>query len=61
MNAVDTNVVVYSLDQYEPAKRAQTRDLFNRLGQAAGVDTLYSEDLDPGTTYETVTVVNPFL
>lgn len=139
MNAVDTNVVVYSLDQYEPAKRVKARDLFNRLGQAgdrpvllwqvagellsclrkwedrgriartdtglylqriramfplimpspailekalamsaryslshwdsmllaaclaAGVDTLYSEDLDPGTTYETVTVVNPFL
>ena len=46
MNAVDTNVVVYSLG---PACLA------------AGVDTLYSEDLDPGTTYETVTVVNPFL
>ncbi|MCY2989969.1 MAG: PIN domain-containing protein [Planctomycetota bacterium] len=141
MNAVDTNVVVYSLDQHEPAKRAKAGDLFNRLGQTgdrpvllwqvagellsclrkwedrgriartdtpfylqriramfplimpsplilekalelsaryslshwdsmllvlaachdAGVDTLYSEDLDPGMTYETVTVVNPFV
>ncbi len=26
----------------------------------AGVDTLYSEDLDAGMTYDTVTVVNPF-
>ena len=26
----------------------------------AGVDTLYSEDLDAGTTYDSVTVVNPF-
>lgn len=26
----------------------------------AGVTTLYSEDLDPGMTYDTVTVVNPF-
>jgi predicted nucleic acid-binding protein len=26
----------------------------------AGVTTLYSEDLDAGMTYETVTVVNPF-
>ncbi len=26
----------------------------------AGVDTLYSEDLDAGTTYNTVTVINPF-
>lgn len=27
----------------------------------AGVDTLYSEDLDAGMTYDTVTVVNPFV
>jgi predicted nucleic acid-binding protein len=26
----------------------------------AGVDTLYSEDLDNGMTYDSVTVVNPF-
>ena len=26
----------------------------------AGVDTLFSEDLDDGMTYDTVTVVNPF-
>ncbi len=26
----------------------------------AGVDTLYSEDLDDGMTYQNVTVVNPF-
>lgn len=26
----------------------------------AGVDKLYSEDLDDGMTYDTVTVVNPF-
>lgn len=26
----------------------------------AGVTTLYSEDLDPGTDYEGLTVVNPF-
>ena len=26
----------------------------------AGVDTLYSEDLDAGTTHDTVTVINPF-
>jgi predicted nucleic acid-binding protein len=138
MNAVDTNVVVYSFDQHEPGKRAKALDLFKRLAQggnppvllwqvagevlsclrkwedrgritrtetglyfqsiramfplsmpspmildkalelsacyclshwdsmlisaciAAGVDKLYSEDLAPGTTYETVTVVNPF-
>jgi predicted nucleic acid-binding protein len=27
----------------------------------AGVDTLYSEDLTDGTTYDTVKVVNPFV
>ena len=26
----------------------------------AGVDTLYSEDLDAGTKYDSVTVINPF-
>lgn len=26
----------------------------------AGVDTLYSEDMDDGMTYDTVKVVNPF-
>jgi predicted nucleic acid-binding protein len=26
----------------------------------AGVDTLYSEDMDPGTTYDSVTLINPF-
>jgi predicted nucleic acid-binding protein len=27
----------------------------------AGVDTLYSEDLDAGMTYDTVSVINPFV
>ena len=35
MNAVVTNVVIHSLDQHEPARRAKTRDLFNPLGQAS--------------------------
>jgi len=26
----------------------------------AGVHTLYSEDLDPGTRYDSVAVINPF-
>ena len=26
----------------------------------AGIDTLYTEDLDAGMTYDTVTIVNPF-
>jgi predicted nucleic acid-binding protein len=138
MNAVDTNVLVYSFDQFEPAKRTKARDLLTRLGQSsapprllwqvagellsclarwestgrlkpgetitylnhvvglmplvlptaailgraiemrgrhslshwdsmllaacieAGIDTLYSEDLSAGTTYDTVRVVNPF-
>ena len=49
MNAVDTNVVVSHWDSMLLAC------------VAAGVDTLYSEDLDAGMTYETVTVVNPFV
>ena len=38
MNAVDTNVLVYSLDVDEPAKQAKAKE--------AGVTTLFSEDMD---------------
>ena len=139
MNAVDTNVLVYFVDNDEPAKRAKAIELLERLideeietvllwqvaaeflgcmrrwenerriGQQevlgnlgrvrsmlrcalpsesalqksldlsakyslshwdsmllascidAGVRTLYSEDLDDGMTYDSVTVVNPFV
>lgn len=138
MNAVDTNVLVYSVDQDEPAKQAKAIELLDRLTQPpvetvllwqaageflsclrrwqsasrvtaaeveqylnralamfplflptrsvlgralelhsryslshwdsmllaacieAGVTTLYSEDFGAGTTYGTVTVINPF-
>ena len=138
MNAVDTNILVYAVDQDEPAKQTKAIELLNRLtlppvetvllwqaageylsclrrwqsagrvssadverylnralalfplvlpthsvlGRAlelharyslshwdsmllaacieAGVTTLYSEDLGAGTTYDTVTVINPF-
>jgi predicted nucleic acid-binding protein len=138
MNAVDTNVFVYSLDVHEPAKQAKAKALLAGLVGAqpgtillwqvagellsilrnwetqgrvsatdveanfrdvfamfplslpgpqvfaryfilhsrfslshwdamllaackeAGVTTLYSEDLDPGTDYDGLTVVNPF-
>jgi len=136
MNAIDTNVLVYFVDEHEPAKQAKATELLERLIEEetalpwqvavefasclrrwedegridriticehvdhlegtfpflmpsrsvlrkslglssryslshwdslllaacadAGVDTLYSEDLDAGMTYDTVTVVNPF-
>jgi predicted nucleic acid-binding protein len=138
MNAVDTNVFVYALDDSEPAKQAKARELLDRLVQPpietvlpwqvagellsclrkwgaggritpadvqahfndvramfplaipsdkvfefsfdlhagfslshwdrmvlaackdAGVTMLYSEDLNPGTDYDGLTVVNPF-
>ncbi len=138
MNAVDTNVFVYALDDDEPVKQAKAQQLFHRLAAAgssavlpwqvagellsnlrkresagqitagdveshfrnfvamfplvvptlhaletyfelharfslshwdamllaackeAGVTTLYSEDLDAGTDYDGVKVVNPF-
>jgi predicted nucleic acid-binding protein len=138
MNAVDTNVFVYALDEDEPVKQAKARDLLDRLVQPpietllpwqvaaellgclrrwesegqitaadvqadfqdvlhlfplrlptanvfeisfdlrsrfplshwdsmllaackeAGVTRLFSEDLDPGTDYDGLTVVNPF-
>ncbi|MEA2669272.1 MAG: hypothetical protein QOJ33_2206, partial [Chloroflexota bacterium] len=31
MNAVDTNIYVYSLDRREPVKQAKAQDLFRRL------------------------------
>ena len=56
MNAIDTNVLDlsfrYSLSHWDSLLLAACVD--------AGVDTLYSEDLDAGMTYDTVTVVNPF-
>ena len=138
MNAIDTNVLVYFVDEHEPAKQAKAAELLERLAGEetetallwqvaveflsclrrwenegridrtstrehvdrleatlpcvmpsrsllrasldlssryslshwdslllaacadAGVNTLYSEDLDDGMTYDTVTVVNPF-
>lgn len=138
MNAVDTNVLVYFVDESEPAKRTRATELLERLGAEetetvllwqvaaeflsclrrwenegridrtttlahlelleatfgcvlpsrpllrtslelssryslshwdslllaacldARVGTLFSEDLDDGMTYDTVTVVNPF-
>lgn len=137
MNAVDTNVLIYAVDDDEPLKRQQARDFLRQLGRSeepvlmwqvvgeflaclrrwehqrgydaqqtrryydlitsrlsvvfpdlsvpgasfdlrsrfslshwdsmllaacinAGVDTLYSEDLDDGMTYDSVKVVNPF-
>ena len=47
MNAIDTNVLAW-----DSLQLAACSD--------AGVDTLYSEDLDGGMTYDTVTIVNPF-
>ena len=42
----------YSLSHWDSLLLAACAD--------AGVETLYSEDLDDGMTYDTVTVVNPF-
>ena len=33
MNAIDTNVLVYSIDHDEPAKQAQAINLLERLAQ----------------------------
>jgi predicted nucleic acid-binding protein len=138
MNAIDTNVLVYFVDEHEPAKQAKATELLERLAKEetetallwqvaveflsclrrwenegridrttiwehverleatfscvmpsrsllrpsldlssryslshwdslllaacadAGVNTLYSEDLDDGMTYDTVTVIDPF-
>lgn len=139
MNAIDTNILVYSLDSFEPIKQTKAADLIDRLSGVpaqtvivwqvaagflnclrrwefhgripaadveanlidaistfplvfptaavlhhslnlssryslshwdsmllaacivAGVDTLYSEDLTDGMTYDSVTVVDPFV
>ncbi|MBC8874942.1 MAG: PIN domain-containing protein [Planctomycetes bacterium] len=137
MKAVDTNILVYAVDEDEPVKRQEARGFLRQLGRTeepllmwqvaaellaclrrweerrgfearrtrryfdlitshmrpvlprmtiadvsfdlrdryslshwdsmllaacmdAGVETLYSEDLDDGMTYDSVTVVNPF-
>lgn len=52
MNAVDTNVFVYSVSHGDSMLIAACVE--------AGVDRLYSEDLDDGMTYDSVTIANPF-
>ena len=42
----------YSLQQWDSMLLAACKD--------AGVGVLYTEDLDPGTDYDGVTVINPF-
>ncbi len=49
MIAVDTNVLVYSVDSLLVAACID-----------AEVTTLYSEGLSDGTTYDSVMVINPF-
>lgn len=36
MNAVDTNVLVYSLDEDEPVKQAKAQELFGELARSPG-------------------------
>lgn len=40
MNAVDTNVLVYSLDVYEPAKQAKAQTLLADLGKTPSSNVL---------------------
>jgi predicted nucleic acid-binding protein len=36
MNAVDTNILVYSIDRREPVKRSKARDLLRQLRSTPG-------------------------
>lgn len=74
MNAVDTNVYVYFFDDDEPTNNVIPRslDLTTRYSLShwdsmliaacleAGVETLYTEDMDDGAAYDGVKIVNPF-
>jgi predicted nucleic acid-binding protein len=61
MNAVDTNVFVYSMDRNEPAKLAKAQLLLQNLHLSASITTLYTEDMGAPRTIDTVQLVNPFV
>jgi len=54
------NVIVLSLDLSSRFSLSHWDSMLLAACIEAGVDALYSEDLDVATTYDTVTVINPF-
>ena len=40
MNAVDTNVLLYAVDEDEPAKRKRAREFLRQLGRSDGLDRI---------------------
>lgn len=54
------NVIVSSLDLSSRFSLSHWDSMLLAACIEAGADTLYSEDLDAGTTYGPVTVINPF-
>ena len=55
------NVITLSLELTNRYKVSHWDSMLLAACIEAGVDTLYSEDLDTGMTYDSVTVVNPFV
>jgi predicted nucleic acid-binding protein len=55
------NVIALSLALSSRYSLAHWDSMLLAACTEAGVDTLYSEDLDAGMTYDSVTVVNPFV
>jgi len=60
MNAVDTNILVLSLDLSSRYSLSYWDSLLIAGCIEMGVTTLYSEDLGAGQKYDSVSVVNPF-
>jgi predicted nucleic acid-binding protein len=55
------NVIALSLDLSPRYSLSHWDSMLLAACIEAGVDMLYSEDLDAGMTYDSVTVVNPFV
>lgn len=60
MNAVDTNVFVYFFDLHSRYSLSHWDSMLVAACIEARVDTLHSEDLDEGTRYDSLEIVNPF-
>lgn len=61
MNAVDTiKVFDFAFDLHARFSLSHWDSMLLGACREAGVTTLFSEDLDPGTDYDGLAVVNPF-
>ena len=58
--SLPTTVLQISIDLFSRFSLQKWDSMLLAACKDAGVGVLYSEDMDPGTDYDGVTVINPF-